>query len=839
MNAPRTRLVGVLAAAALALAAGGSLAAPDASAAAPTPSAAAPTPATVAPTSAAYTVTVGAKGSWTHPDDTPASPYIDKDGTFYYQQAHALYGAGDPRKWSFFTGGDLDTATRSAAISDAVDPKNPNDRNNDTTWRCNNSPTGVSSTQAPAGSGYAHRNYCDLTGMWVDPDTGDWYGLVHNEFTPQPFGDGVHFDGIDYAVSTDQGRTWTVKDHVITSHHSTVRGDTTAFPQQTYHYGTGDPRLFVDTASGYFYAFYGSRIVNKGGGWAAFYGHVARAPLSGKMAPGSWKKWYDGTWTEPGVGGRESTMVPVGAGSTTGYVPKDKEYDPANAGTVGQQVASGLTPPTSPLFVMDITYNAHLGLYIGEPQAVDQSGNAPQELYATADLTTQKWFRLGDTGSYRNASWYRWFLDSATRTGSGIVGRNFRSYCSFGCSGNSSGEYVDLTVDSGAPAAPVDTSTSYRITSGGGRVLAQVAGGTATTSLATATGSALEAWTFSAKGDGSYRIANAATGNLLGVDASGPGTRAWGTRPTVTPAAAGTGQDWFVIRGASPADNGPTGTYKLVNRYSGLVVGLSSDPGRPAETTPVRSWSNATGNPVGGSRTEAEQTLTLTPTGQAPETVTVTDPGPRSTILGRTVSLQIAATDSRNKPLTFTATGLPAGLGISSAGLVTGTPTTVGTSTVTVTASSGTATGTVTFTWSVAAGLDGVHTLTVSGKALDNPNSSSANGTQLITWAANGGANQNWTLTQQTDGTYELRNGSSGKCADVDGGSTTAGARVIQWTCHGGANQRWNIVRQASGAYAITSAAGGLALTTASTAGGALVTQQPDTGSALQRWTVG
>ncbi len=170
-------------------------------------------------------------------------------------------------------------------LSDAVDPANPDDRNNDTTWRCDNSPTGVRSTRAPSTGSYAHRNYCDLAGVWVDPDTGDWYGLVHNEFTPQPFGDGVHFDGIDYAVSRDRGRTWTIRDHVITSPYSTERGDTAAFPQQTYHYGTGDPRLFVDTGSGYFYVFYGSRIVNKGGGWAAFHGHVARAPISGRWRP--------------------------------------------------------------------------------------------------------------------------------------------------------------------------------------------------------------------------------------------------------------------------------------------------------------------------------------------------------------------------------------------------------------------------------------------------------------------------------------------------------------------------------------------------------------------------
>ena len=743
MNAPRTRLAGALVAAALAITGGGTLMMPTAS----------------AETSAAsYTVSVGAKGSWTYADDTPAGTYIDKDGTFYFQQAHALYGANDPRKWTFYTGTNIDTATRSSAISDAVNPANSDDRNNNTTWRCNYSPTGVEATPSPVTTTYAHRNYCDLAGVWVDPDTGDWYGLVHNEFTPEPFGDGSHFDGIDYAVSKDQGRTWSIKDHVITSPYSTKRGDTAAFPQQTYHYGTGDQRLFVDTASGYFYAFYGSRIVNKGygGGWAAFYGHVARAPISGKMAPGTWQKWYDGAWSQPGVGGRESNMVPVGSGNTTGYTPTSKEYNPANSGSVSQQVAAGLTPPTSPLFVMDITYNAHLGLYIGQPQAVDQSGNASQEIYATDNLATQKWFRLGDTGSYKNASWYRWFLDSANKTSSTIVGKDFRSYCSFGCSGGTSSEYVNLTINTTQPAAPVDTTKAYRI-SAGGRVLAQVSGSSATTSLAAATGSGLESWIFTSNGDGSYRIANSDTGGLLGVGATATSTRAWGTKPTVTTAGTGgptVGQQWFVIGGTSPTGGTPTGTFKIVNRYSGLVIGLSADSGRLAETTPTRSWTNTTGNAVGGTRTAGEQTLTLTPTGQAPAT------------------------------------------------------------------------------------LDGVHTLTTGGRALDNPDHSTSAGTQLITWTATGGANQNWTFTRQTDGTYEIKNLESGLCVDVHSGSTSAGAAIIQWTCNAGTNQRWNVTRLANGGYTVASVASGLLLTTASSADGAVVTQQPDTGSALQQWTV-
>ncbi|WP_106970326.1 RICIN domain-containing protein [Kitasatospora phosalacinea] len=715
--------------------------------------AAAPASAAVAP--GPYTVAVGKPVPYTHPTDTQASPYIDKDGTFYFQQSAALYGATDVRRWDFYTGANFDTAAFSSTLSNAVNPANPNDRNNDTTWRCNNSPTGLEATYAPSGSSYAQRNYCDLAGTWVDPDTGDWYGLVHNEFSPQPFGDGLHFDAIDYAVSKDQGRTWAVKSHVLTSPYSTARGDTAAFPQQTYSYGDGDQRLFVDTASGYFYVYYGSRIVDKGGSWKAFYEHVARAPISQKMAPGSWQKWYDGAWSQPGVGGRESNIVPVGSGSSTGYTPTADEYDPANTGTAGQQIAAGTMPATSPLFVMDITWNAYLGLYIGQPQAVDQSGNAPQQFYATDNLATQKWTLIGDTGSVHTASWYRWFLDSANKTSSTIVGKSFRSYCSFGCSNGSSGQYVDVTIGSPTPAAaPLDLSKAHRIGTGDGRVLAQAPGSSATTSVASATGSSLESWNFQANGDGSYRIANGSTGGLLGVDSGTTSTRAWGTKPTVTAAGTGgptVGQQWFVVPGTS-AGNVPNGTFRLVNRYSGLVIGLSSDPGRLAETTPTRSWTNSTGSSVGGTRGEAEQVLTLTPTGTAD--------------------------------------------------------------------------------------LNGTHTVVTSGKALDDPDRSTTQGTQMITWRTNGAANQNWTFTRQTDGSYQLENGSSGLCLDVDSGSTQAGAKIIQWACTGGTNQRW-VATPVTGGYTLASKSSGLLLTTASTSDGAPVTQQPADGSALQVWNVG
>jgi Putative Ig domain len=90
--------------------------------------------------------------------------------------------------------------------------------------------------------------------------------------------------------------------------------------------------------------------------------------------------------------------------------------------------------------------------------------------------------------------------------------------------------------------------------------------------------------------------------------------------------------------------------------------------------------------------------------GSGGNTVTVTNPGNQSTTVGASVSLQIQATDSSSgQTLTYSATGLPAGLSINgSTGLISGSPTTAGTYNVTVTASDTTgASGTASFTWTV------------------------------------------------------------------------------------------------------------------------------------------
>jgi len=176
------------------------------------------------------------------------------------------------------------------------------------------------------------------------------------------------------------------------------------------------------------------------------------------------------------------------------------------------------------------------------------------------------------------------------------------------------------------------------------------------------------------------------------------------------------------------------------------------------------------------------------------DTVTVTNPGTQSATAGAAASLQLNATDSAaGQTLTYTATGLPAGMSISGSGLISGTPTTAGTDSVIVTATDSTgASGSAAFSYTVnpATGADTV-TVTSPGSqsatvgtaaSLQISGSDSASGQALAYSAAGlppglsiGSASGLISGTPTTAGTYNVT-------VTADDTTGASGSTTFSWT---------------------------------------------------------
>jgi hypothetical protein len=157
---------------------------------------------------------------------------------------------------------------------------------------------------------------------------------------------------------------------------------------------------------------------------------------------------------------------------------------------------------------------------------------------------------------------------------------------------------------------------------------------------------------------------------------------------------AGTDIDWYACNASPAQDWTHESNGELVNPNSGLCL---TDPGgNPSAQLELEACTDS-----------AAQVWNLPTGGTTANTISVGNPGSQTSTVGTAASLQIGATDSASgQTLTYSATGLPAGLSInSSTGLISGTPTTAGTSTVTVTATDTTgASGSASFAWAVSSG---------------------------------------------------------------------------------------------------------------------------------------
>jgi hypothetical protein len=185
-----------------------------------------------------------------------------------------------------------------------------------------------------------------------------------------------------------------------------------------------------------------------------------------------------------------------------------------------------------------------------------------------------------------------------------------------------------------------------------------------------------------------FQVFAGGTGNTVTV--TNPGSQTWtvGTAANLQIQASDSASGQTLTYAASGLPGGLS-----INASSGLISGTPNATGTGSATVTAKDTTGASGS--------ATFSWTVNPAGA--NTVTVTNPGNQSWTVGTTVSLQIQASDSASgQTLTFSATGLPAGLSISSSGLISGTPTTAVSGSTTVTAKDTTgASGSATFSWTV------------------------------------------------------------------------------------------------------------------------------------------
>jgi hypothetical protein len=152
-------------------------------------------------------------------------------------------------------------------------------------------------------------NTSDSCGQWlvhVALEGKTLFGWNHNETACNYGKGGQTHASMTMASSSDYGHTWKIEGPIITG---------TDPPQDGKQ--TGDSCYnVVRGQDGYDYAYC---VRNGGHSWDGGYNFIARAPSS-DPGPGKWKKYFDGAWSEPGVGGKSSPIDGSGSAwwKTTG-----------------------------------------------------------------------------------------------------------------------------------------------------------------------------------------------------------------------------------------------------------------------------------------------------------------------------------------------------------------------------------------------------------------------------------------------------------------------------------------------------------------------------------------
>ena len=271
------------------------------------------------------------------------------------------------------------------------------------------------------------------SGLWHDPTTGTLYALMHGEYDA---GSGAAWcrKKTWLATSPDLGLHWTFVGDVLTAS-LPEPGDRWKYSGSEFEMGPADFDLYVDARGGYFYHTSWNGFVAKKGilnHFCAGTMQVARCAIADKMAPGKWRKYYQGTWTEPGLGGQASrvAMTAYGIYGNTIYSTYLQKY---------------------------LRIGVNIG--VGDPRFANV-GMRDNSVYIStcSDLSRQDWTPMAKLLDEPGNDLYGFTLADANGVDPSTCGQTLRAYNFW----SKSGRILDITLTNGAMnPAPFPPHGSY------------------------------------------------------------------------------------------------------------------------------------------------------------------------------------------------------------------------------------------------------------------------------------------------------------------------------------------------------------------------------------------
>lgn len=158
----------------------------------------------------------------------------------------------------------------------------------------------------PGKAGEFDNGYAGISGAWHAP-SGEVLAIYHaedQEGMPRNKEDIPGFYcRVALAVSRDNGATFEKRGPILDGQVAKVAGG-------RFDQGVGDPCLFAEPGGEFLYCYYTSHEPVGGRGVTIC---MARCPVTDAMKLDAWRKYFDGGFTEPGLGGRDTPVVTSGA----------------------------------------------------------------------------------------------------------------------------------------------------------------------------------------------------------------------------------------------------------------------------------------------------------------------------------------------------------------------------------------------------------------------------------------------------------------------------------------------------------------------------------------------